>query len=61
MEVAMACFFLQMKSILHRDLKSQNILLADNYRAKLCDLGLARALDTASRRLTFVGTDVSCT
>jgi len=59
MDTAMACYYLQMKNILHRDLKSQNILLTENYRAKLCDLGLARALgdSAANRHLTFVGTD----
>jgi len=58
LDVAMPCFYLQAKNLLHRDLKSQNILISGaDYKAKLCDLGLARALDTASRRLTFVGTD----
>jgi len=58
LDIAMPCYYLQMKNILHRDLKSQNILLSSaDYKAKLCDLGLARALDTASRHMTFVGTD----
>lgn len=57
LDIAQACYYLQVKSILHRDLKSQNILLTEGYRAKLCDLGLARLYDTNNRRLTFVGTD----
>ncbi len=28
--------------IVHRDLKSHNILLGDNYQIKLCDFGLAK-------------------
>ncbi|GAM25754.1 hypothetical protein SAMD00019534_089290 [Acytostelium subglobosum LB1] len=53
-----ACTYLQARGILHRDLKSQNILLTENYRAKLCDLGLARVFeDTVNKRLTFVGSD----
>eukprot|EP01113_Clastostelium_recurvatum_P037212 TRINITY_DN540_c0_g1_i2.p1 TRINITY_DN540_c0_g1~~TRINITY_DN540_c0_g1_i2.p1 ORF type:complete len:504 (+),score=81.55 TRINITY_DN540_c0_g1_i2:55-1566(+) len=58
MDVAQACYYMQVKGILHRDLKSQNILLSSSKKAKLCDLGLARALeDTINKRLTFVGTD----
>eukprot|EP01132_Coremiostelium_polycephalum_P003697 gene3697-4606_t len=58
LDIAYACRYLQARGILHRDLKSQNILLSSNNRAKLCDLGLARVLeDQINKRLTFVGSD----
>ncbi|EGG15355.1 LISK family protein kinase [Cavenderia fasciculata] len=57
LDVAQACTYLQARGILHRDLKSQNILLSSNTKAKLCDLGLARAFDANNKRLTFVGSD----
>ncbi|GAM23324.1 hypothetical protein SAMD00019534_064990 [Acytostelium subglobosum LB1] len=58
LDIAQACNYLQARGILHRDLKSQNILLSDNNRAKLCDLGLARVFeDQVNKRLTFVGSD----
>ena len=31
--------------VLHRDIKSPNILLDDDMHAKLCDLGLAKIMD----------------
>lgn len=30
-----------MKSMLHRDLKSSNVLIAEDYKVKLCDFGLS--------------------
>eukprot|EP01111_Echinosteliopsis_oligospora_P017226 TRINITY_DN7393_c0_g1_i1.p1 TRINITY_DN7393_c0_g1~~TRINITY_DN7393_c0_g1_i1.p1 ORF type:complete len:499 (-),score=133.97 TRINITY_DN7393_c0_g1_i1:666-2162(-) len=57
MEVAMACYYMQRKNVIHRDLKSQNILITGDYRAKLCDLGLARVFDSRKHQQTFVGTD----
>lgn len=41
-QMAMALFYLHKKGILHCDLKSQNILLNDDWTIKLCDFGLAR-------------------
>ena len=41
-QVAMALHYLHKKKILHCDLKSQNILLHEDWLVKLCDFGLAR-------------------
>lgn len=34
--------FLHLTKICHRDIKSHNILLDENYKVKLCDFGLAK-------------------
>lgn len=38
-------------SVLHRDLKSANILLDESYNAKVCDFGLSR-LTAKTRSMT---------
>jgi hypothetical protein len=42
MDIASGVNFLHKKNILHRDIKSQNILLSDNFHAKLTDFGLSK-------------------
>jgi hypothetical protein len=44
--------------LMHRDLKSRNVLLADEMKAKLCDFGVSRFAsgDTTSGMTTAVGT-----
>eukprot|EP00347_Sterkiella_histriomuscorum_P007834 403347387 len=41
-QMAMALQYIHRKKILHCDLKSQNILLNDDWTVKICDFGLAR-------------------
>eukprot|EP01119_Soliformovum_irregulare_P005229 TRINITY_DN1681_c0_g1_i2.p1 TRINITY_DN1681_c0_g1~~TRINITY_DN1681_c0_g1_i2.p1 ORF type:complete len:534 (+),score=163.16 TRINITY_DN1681_c0_g1_i2:45-1646(+) len=58
LQIAQSVYYLHCKNVIHRDLKSQNILLGDNYKVKLCDLGLATVLDAKQvKRLTQCGTN----
>ena len=43
MSVARGLEYLHSKHILHRDMKSLNVLLDNNYNAKICDFGLVRS------------------
>jgi len=58
-QIASACEYLHSVDIIHRDLKSQNVLIGDtNYLVKLCDFGFATALQERTKRyLTTCGTE----
>eukprot|EP00002_Diphylleia_rotans_P021020 TRINITY_DN4086_c0_g1_i9.p1 TRINITY_DN4086_c0_g1~~TRINITY_DN4086_c0_g1_i9.p1 ORF type:complete len:583 (-),score=171.43 TRINITY_DN4086_c0_g1_i9:525-2273(-) len=58
-DLARALTFLHSKEIIHRDLKSKNVLLDDHFKVKICDFGLARTMemDGVPRRMTMCGTD----
>ncbi|CAM9651046.1 unnamed protein product, partial [Scytosiphon promiscuus] len=49
-DVARGMLFLHDRGILHRDLKSANVLVFANDRLKLCDLGLSKAKNDLSSR-----------
>lgn len=56
-EVLMALAFLHKSSIIHRDIKAANILVAASGRVMLCDFGISALLSSnASKRNTLIGT-----
>ncbi|KAF6252189.1 kinase-like domain-containing protein [Scenedesmus sp. NREL 46B-D3] len=56
-QIALALWQLHSKGILHRDLKSQNIFIADGAIAKLGDFGISRVLNSETELVkTAIGT-----
>ncbi|CAF0892640.1 unnamed protein product [Adineta ricciae] len=56
-QICMALQYIHDKSILHRDLKTQNIFLTKNEIVKVGDLGIARVLDSGNDlATTIIGT-----
>lgn len=49
--------YLHVKQIVHRDLKSANILVCDDNQLKICDFGTSKKCDGQQKdNVTFVGT-----
>eukprot|EP01090_Pellita_catalonica_P019597 TRINITY_DN6725_c0_g1_i1.p1 TRINITY_DN6725_c0_g1~~TRINITY_DN6725_c0_g1_i1.p1 ORF type:complete len:298 (+),score=58.96 TRINITY_DN6725_c0_g1_i1:46-939(+) len=44
LQVARAMTYLHSRNVIHRDLKSHNLLVADGWKIKVCDFGLARQM-----------------
>jgi serine/threonine protein kinase len=57
-DCAAALGYMHGKSILHRDLKSKNLLVAPDWSVKMCDFGFARKIDGPKNSyFTICGTD----
>ncbi|KAJ0184003.1 hypothetical protein K1T71_000426 [Dendrolimus kikuchii] len=55
-EIAMGMTYLHTHKIIHRDLKSPNILVADNLVVKVSDFGTSREWNDVSAIMSFTGT-----
>lgn len=55
-QLLQALEFLHTHRVIHRDLKSQNVFLAENGQVKLGDFGIARVLQSADLARSNVGT-----
>ncbi|XP_015780181.1 PREDICTED: PAS domain-containing serine/threonine-protein kinase-like [Acropora digitifera] len=59
-QVVSAVSFLHSKSILHRDVKDENIILDDKFHIKLIDFGSAAYMEEGKKFCTFCGTMEYC-
>lgn len=55
--VADALAYMHERGLIHRDVKTENILLDDHFNPKLCDFGFARDAVPGGRPMTMCGTD----
>jgi len=56
LQTAQALLYMHTKNVIHRDVKGLNILVGDNFKVKVCDLGLATTMN--KQRGSIVGTNL---
>lgn len=54
-DIANGLSYLHLFGFIHRDMKSLNILLDENFRAKICDFGMTRSIDQSSPMTGMIG------
>ena len=59
-QLVSAVVYLRSKSILHRDIKDENIVIAEDFSIKLIDFGSAAYLELGKLFYTFCGTIEYC-
>jgi len=57
LDIAIGLAFLHENNIIHRDIKTTNVLIDDKWRAKLCDFSFACHTDCVAKRDFIYGTD----
>ncbi|KAF2073595.1 hypothetical protein CYY_005084 [Polysphondylium violaceum] len=55
-DIADAMNYLHSLNVIHRDLKSQNVLITEDLRAKVIDFGTSRAIDVSKQMTRNLGT-----
>lgn len=53
LDICMAVAFLHSKATMHRDIKSENVLLDEFWKAKLCDFGFATRVDKKLAKVSY--------
>ena len=55
-QISIGLYYIHSKKILHRDIKTLNILLTKELDGKIGDLGVAKVLEGTNHAITFIGT-----